>query len=80
MLFCSHRSQLFDERNIQKSSNSAFVFGENMVDRVLVRSVNASRLIIKVNVPLVLIFFQRLVLFSSSCSFKGESKYDTNDR
>lgn len=60
MLFSSHRSQLFEERSVQKSSNSDFVFGENMVDRVLVRSVNAGRLIIKVNVPMILIFFSEV--------------------
>ncbi|KFU98707.1 Ran-binding protein 3-like, partial [Tauraco erythrolophus] len=42
--------QLFEDRSVQNSSNSDFVFGENMVERVLVRYVNAGRLFIKVNV------------------------------
>ncbi|KFV44064.1 Ran-binding protein 3-like, partial [Tyto alba] len=37
-------SQLFEDRSVQNSSNSHFVFGENMVERVLVRSVNAERI------------------------------------
>ncbi|XP_026721657.1 ran-binding protein 3-like isoform X2 [Athene cunicularia] len=41
------QSQLFEDRSVQTSSNSDFVFGENMVERVLVKSVNASRLFIK---------------------------------
>lgn len=49
MLFCSHRSQLLKERSVQNSSNSDFVFGENMVERVLVRSAHAGRLVIKVS-------------------------------
>ncbi|KFQ82657.1 Ran-binding protein 3-like, partial [Phaethon lepturus] len=44
------QSQLFEDRSVQNSSNSDFVFGENMVERVLVRSVNAGRLFIKFNV------------------------------
>lgn len=56
MLFCSHRSQLFEDRTVQNSSNSDFVFGENMVERVLVRSVNAASLFIEVNV--LRIFFR----------------------
>ncbi|XP_059689600.1 ran-binding protein 3-like [Gavia stellata] len=40
-------SQLFEDRSVQNSSNSDFVFGENMVERVLVRYVNAGRLFIK---------------------------------
>ncbi|NWW46458.1 RNB3L protein, partial [Pedionomus torquatus] len=43
------QSQLFEGRSTQNSSNSDFVFGENMVERVLVRCVNASSLFIKVN-------------------------------
>ncbi|NXN20571.1 RNB3L protein, partial [Nycticryphes semicollaris] len=43
------QSQLFEGRSVQNSSNSDFVFGENMVERVLVRSVNAGSLFIKVN-------------------------------
>ncbi|XP_028940160.1 ran-binding protein 3-like, partial [Antrostomus carolinensis] len=34
-VICSHRSQLFEDRSVQTSSNSDFVFGENMVERVL---------------------------------------------
>ncbi|KFO07711.1 Ran-binding protein 3-like, partial [Balearica regulorum gibbericeps] len=65
------RSQLFEDRSVQKSSNSDFVFGENMVERVLVRSVNAGRLFIKVNVRIIfsdidsfqlILFFQRSFL------------------
>lgn len=41
-----HRSQLFEDRNVQNISNSDFVFGENMVERVLVRSVIAGRCLI----------------------------------
>lgn len=58
MLFCSHRSQLFEDESVQNSSNSDFVFGENMVERVLVRSVNAGRLFINVNVLMSIIFFR----------------------
>lgn len=50
MLFCPHRSQLLKERIVQNSSNSDFVFGENMVERVLVGSAHAGRLFIKVSV------------------------------
>ncbi|KGL87687.1 Ran-binding protein 3-like, partial [Charadrius vociferus] len=38
------QSQLFKDRTVQNSSNSDFVFGENMVERVLVRTVNAARI------------------------------------
>ncbi|XP_066195682.1 ran-binding protein 3-like [Sylvia atricapilla] len=41
------QSQLLKERGVQNSSNSDFVFGENMVERVLVGSAHASRLFIK---------------------------------
>ncbi|XP_032941857.1 ran-binding protein 3-like isoform X2 [Catharus ustulatus] len=41
------QSQLLKERSVQNSSNSDFVFGENMVERVLVRSAHAGRLVIK---------------------------------
>lgn len=58
MLFCAPRSQLFEDGSVQNSSNSDFVFGENMVERVLVRSVNAGRLFIKVNVLMSIIFFR----------------------
>ncbi|NWS55196.1 RNB3L protein, partial [Chunga burmeisteri] len=44
-------NQLFEDRSVQTSSNSDFVFGENMVERVLVRSVNAGRLFIKFCFP-----------------------------
>ncbi|KAI1240166.1 hypothetical protein IHE44_0011620, partial [Lamprotornis superbus] len=44
------QSQLLKERSVQNSSNSDFVFGENMVERVLVRSTYAGRLFIKVSV------------------------------
>ncbi|XP_050769394.1 ran-binding protein 3-like [Gymnogyps californianus] len=40
-------SQLFEDRSVHTSSNSDFVFGENMVERVLVRPVNAGRLSVK---------------------------------
>ncbi|NXE06444.1 RNB3L protein, partial [Lophotis ruficrista] len=50
----------FEDRRAQNSSNSDFVFGENMIERVLVRSVNAGNFFIKVNVLMSLIFFQRL--------------------
>ncbi|KFP40124.1 Ran-binding protein 3-like, partial [Chlamydotis macqueenii] len=60
----------FEDRRAQNSSNSDFVFGENMIERVLVRSVNAGKFFIKVNVLMSLIFFQRLVVFSSPFSFK----------
>ncbi|KFP60141.1 Ran-binding protein 3-like, partial [Cariama cristata] len=43
-------NRLFEDTSVQTSSNSDFVFGENMVERVLVRSVNAGRLFIKVHV------------------------------
>ncbi|KFQ52601.1 Ran-binding protein 3-like, partial [Nestor notabilis] len=36
-------SQLFEDRSVQNIHNSDFVFGENMVERVLVRSVIAGR-------------------------------------
>ncbi|KFV89211.1 Ran-binding protein 3-like, partial [Fulmarus glacialis] len=51
------QSQWFEDRSVQNSSNSDFVFGENMVERVLVRSVNAGRLFIKVNVLIRFPFF-----------------------
>ncbi|NWR63834.1 RNB3L protein, partial [Bucorvus abyssinicus] len=57
------QSQLFDDRHVQNSSNSDFVFGENMVDRVLVRSVNAGRLIIKVNIPMKFSLYRKVFLF-----------------
>ncbi|KAM6289857.1 ran-binding protein 3-like [Aegotheles albertisi] len=41
------QSQLFEGRSVQNSSNSDFVFGENMVERVLVRSLNGNRFFIK---------------------------------
>ncbi|KAM4753559.1 ran-binding protein 3-like isoform 1-T1 [Cyanocitta cristata] len=41
------QSQLLKERSVQNSSNSDFVFGENMVERVLVGSAYAGRLFIK---------------------------------
>ncbi|XP_063279394.1 ran-binding protein 3-like isoform X2 [Prinia subflava] len=41
------QSQLLKERSVQTSSNSDFVFGENMVERVLVGSAHAGRLFIK---------------------------------
>ncbi|XP_068033630.1 ran-binding protein 3-like isoform X4 [Anomalospiza imberbis] len=41
------QSQLQKERSLQNSSNSDFVFGENMVERVLVGSAHAGRLFIK---------------------------------
>ncbi|KAM4640514.1 ran-binding protein 3-like [Amazona ochrocephala] len=40
-------SQLFEDRSVQNISNSDFVFGENMVERVLVRSVIAGRCFMK---------------------------------
>lgn len=58
MLFCSHRSQLLVDRSVQNSSNSDFVFGENMVERVLVRFVNAGRRFTKVNVLMNIIVFR----------------------
>ncbi|NXS96197.1 RNB3L protein, partial [Jacana jacana] len=39
--FKTTQSQLFEGRSVQNCNNSDFVFGENMVERVLVRSVNA---------------------------------------
>ncbi|NXY65972.1 RNB3L protein, partial [Callaeas wilsoni] len=51
------QSQLLKERSVQNSSNSDFVFGENMVERVLVRSAHAGRLFIKVSVLKKFIFF-----------------------
>ncbi|NXE24850.1 RNB3L protein, partial [Ardeotis kori] len=48
----------FEDRHAQNSSNSDFVFGENMIERVLVRSVNAGNFFIKVNVLMSLIFFR----------------------
>ncbi|XP_074425792.1 ran-binding protein 3-like isoform X5 [Larus michahellis] len=39
--------QSLEDRSVQNSTNSDFVFGENMVERVLVRSVNAGSLFIK---------------------------------
>ncbi|XP_074022684.1 ran-binding protein 3-like [Numenius arquata] len=41
------QSQSFEGRSVHNNSNSDFVFGENMVERVLVRSVNADNLFIK---------------------------------
>ncbi|XP_017585714.1 PREDICTED: ran-binding protein 3-like isoform X1 [Corvus brachyrhynchos] len=41
------QNQLLKERSVQNSSNSDFVFGENMVERVLVGSAHAGRLFIK---------------------------------
>uniref|UniRef100_A0A8C3JSR0 Ran-binding protein 3-like n=1 Tax=Calidris pygmaea TaxID=425635 RepID=A0A8C3JSR0_9CHAR len=49
MLICPHRIPSFEGRSVRNSSNSDFVFGENMVERVLVRSINADNLFIKVN-------------------------------
>ncbi|NWT80663.1 RNB3L protein, partial [Lanius ludovicianus] len=51
--FQKTQSQLLKERSVQNSSNSDFVFGENMVERVLVGSAHAGRLFIKVSVSLV---------------------------
>ncbi|NWU56100.1 RNB3L protein, partial [Dromas ardeola] len=51
------QSQLLEDRSVQNSSNSDFVFGENMVERVLVRSVNAGSLFIKVNKGFPFFFF-----------------------
>ncbi|NXL63335.1 RNB3L protein, partial [Chordeiles acutipennis] len=48
------QSQLFEDRSVQTSSNSDFVFGENMVERVLVRSVNVGRLFFKFCCPEIL--------------------------
>ncbi|NXV83727.1 RNB3L protein, partial [Atlantisia rogersi] len=48
------QSQLFEDRSVQNSCNSYFVFGENMGERVLVRYVNAGRLFTKANVLLML--------------------------
>ncbi|NXV44234.1 RNB3L protein, partial [Uria aalge] len=56
--------QSLEDRSVQNSSNSDFVFGENMVERVLVRSVNAGSLCIKVNALTFL--FQRFPFFFSS--------------
>ncbi|XP_018776142.2 ran-binding protein 3-like [Serinus canaria] len=42
-----NQGQLLKERSVQNSSNSDFVFGENMVERVLVGSTHAGRLFIK---------------------------------
>ncbi|NXU48713.1 RNB3L protein, partial [Turnix velox] len=49
-LSCSQttESQSFEDRSVQ-IRNSEFVFGENMVERVLVRPVNSGTLFIKVN-------------------------------
>ncbi|NWI90144.1 RNB3L protein, partial [Pitta sordida] len=55
--------QLLEERRVQTSSNSDFVFGENMGERVLVRSVNAGRLFIQANI------FQSIFFFLCSCSY-----------
>ncbi|NWS24858.1 RNB3L protein, partial [Polioptila caerulea] len=44
------QSKLLKERSVQNSSNSDFVFGENMVERVLVGSAHAGKLFIKVSV------------------------------
>ncbi|XP_064259610.1 ran-binding protein 3-like isoform X10 [Passer domesticus] len=41
------QSQLLKERSVQNSNNSDFVFGENMVERVLVGSAHTGRLFIK---------------------------------
>ncbi|NXK77216.1 RNB3L protein, partial [Amazona guildingii] len=51
-------SQLFEDRSVQNISNSDFVFGENMVERVLVRSVIAGRCFMKVNVFMSIIIFK----------------------
>ncbi|NWY56466.1 RNB3L protein, partial [Chionis minor] len=45
------QSQPFEDRSVQNRSNSDFVFGENMVERVLARSVNADSLFIKFCCP-----------------------------
>ncbi|NXN50132.1 RNB3L protein, partial [Rynchops niger] len=49
--------QSLEDRSVQNSSNSDFVFGENMVERVLVRSVNAGSLFIKKRFPFFFSFF-----------------------
>ncbi|XP_039945888.1 ran-binding protein 3-like [Hirundo rustica] len=41
------QSQLLKERSVKNSNNSDFVFGENMVERVLVGSAHTGRLFIK---------------------------------
>ncbi|XP_054253508.1 ran-binding protein 3-like [Indicator indicator] len=41
------QSQLLEGISVQTNSNSDFVFGENMVERVLVRPINAGRLLIR---------------------------------
>lgn len=53
MLFCSHRSQFLKVASVQNSSNSGFVFGENMFERVLVKSADAGRPFIKVSVLII---------------------------
>lgn len=63
MLLRSHRSQLLKERSEQNSSNSDFVFGENMVERVLVGSAHAGRLFIKVSVLRSIIIFSEIDSF-----------------
>lgn len=66
MLFSSHRSQLLKERSVQNSSNSDFVFGENMVERVLVGSAHAGRLFNKVSVLKSIIISSDIDSFRSS--------------
>lgn len=62
MLFCSHRNQLLKERSVQNISNRDFVFGENMVERVLVGSAHG-RLFIKVSVLRSIITFLEIDSF-----------------
>ncbi|NWS88589.1 RNB3L protein, partial [Toxostoma redivivum] len=61
------QSQLLKERSVQNSSNSDFVFGENMVERVLVGSAHAGRFFIKLcypkNIPSIFSVQKEFVVF-----------------
>ncbi|KFW05314.1 Ran-binding protein 3-like, partial [Eurypyga helias] len=46
-------NELFEDRSVRNSSTPDFVFGENMVERVMVRSVKVGRPFIKVNIPTI---------------------------
>ncbi|NWV74664.1 RNB3L protein, partial [Dasyornis broadbenti] len=65
------QSQLLEERSVQKSSNSDFVFGENMVERVLVQSAHAGRLFNKVSVLKSVIFFFFQIFFSEKALLRN---------
>ncbi|NXM81741.1 RNB3L protein, partial [Oenanthe oenanthe] len=69
------QSQLLKERSVQNSSNSDFVFGENMVERVLVRSAYAGRLFIKVKRTSFIFFPSERALLRNATLIESAAAY-----